>query len=199
MIAQFLGAFVAGFAIYGLFASSIANYESMHKIVRGTPQSMCVAKMFGEYYHLPGDAMTVSMPLAMVAEGLGTFLLVLMIFSLTKGCNLGKPDNNLAPIFIGLSVSSSICLVAPLTQAGLNPARDFGPRIVAWIFGWGNAAFPDSTGGFFFVYMFSPIIGGILAGYLFSHVLQKLMQQPKEVCCCEVKSKNREERDNKLR
>lgn len=65
------------------------------------------------------------------------------IFSLTEGCNLGRPDNNLAPIFIGLTVTSVICLIAPLTQAGLNPARDFGPRIVAWLCGWGQAAFPD--------------------------------------------------------
>ncbi len=71
-----------------------------------------------------------------------------MIFSLTEGCNLGRPDNNLAPIFIGLTVTSVICLITPLTQAGWNPARDFGPRLVAWIFGWGATAFPDQFGVF---------------------------------------------------
>lgn len=89
------------------------------------------------------------MPLAMGAEAFGTFLLMLMIFCLTEGCNLGRPDNNLAPVFIGLTITSIICLIGPLTQAGLNPARDFGPRLVAWIFGWGDAAFPDQRGGFF--------------------------------------------------
>ncbi|MGI6330623.1 MAG: hypothetical protein ACOX1Y_02410 [Zhaonellaceae bacterium] len=39
----------------------------------------------------------------------------------------------MAPIFIGLTVSSIICLIAPLTQAGLTPTREYGPRIVAWI------------------------------------------------------------------
>lgn len=184
LIAQFIGAFIAGIVIYGLFSSSIADYESVNGIVRGTPESMKVAKMFGEYYKIAGGTMSVSMPLAMAAEGFGTFLLVLMIFSLTEGCNLGKPDNNLAPIFIGLSVSSVICLLASLTQAGLNPARDFGPRMAAWIFGWGKAAFPDSSGGFFFVYILAPVIGALLAGYLFTQVLQKLMLQTKEECCC---------------
>ena len=77
----------------------------------------------------------VSMPLAMFAEGFGTFLLVMFIFALTEGCNVGRPSDALAPLFIGLTVSSIIFLVAPLTQAGLNPARDFGPRLVAWLMG----------------------------------------------------------------
>ncbi len=48
---------------------------------------------------------------------------------------------------------AAVGLVAPLTQAGLNPARDFGPRLVAWMMGWGDAAFPDRVGGFLFVYI----------------------------------------------
>lgn len=177
LISQFLGAFFAGLILYILFDPSIAAYETAHHIVRGTPDSMSVAKMFGEYYQLPGSTSVVSMPLAMGAEAIGTFLLVFMIFSLTEGCNEGKPDDNLAPLLIGLTVSSAISLVAPLTQAGLNPARDFGPRLVAWIFGWGAAAFPDQTGGFFFVYILAPVIGGLAAGWLFVHVVEPLMKE----------------------
>jgi len=179
LLAQFSGAFVAGLSIYGLFSFSISNYESVNEIIRGSSESVSVAKIFGEYY----ISSQISMPVAMIAEGFGTFLLVLMIFSLSEGCNLGRPDNSITPIFIGLSVSAIICLIAPLTQAGLNPARDFAPRMVAWIFGWGNAAFPDSSGGFFFVYMLAPILGGLVASLFFTKVMQKLMQLPKESCC----------------
>jgi glycerol uptake facilitator protein len=122
----------------------------------------------------------------MGAEAIGTFLLVLMIFSLTEGCNLGRPDDRLAPLFIGLSVSSAICLIAPLTQAGLNPARDFGPRVVAWIFGWGPAAFPDRHGGFFFVYILAPVIGALVAGLLFTRILEPMMKKATESNCCEL-------------
>ena len=94
-----------------------------------------------------------------VGETLGAFLLVLMVFALTEGCNVGRPDNALAPVFIGLTVTSIICLVAPLTQAGLNPARDLGPRLVSRIAGWGGAAFPDRVGGFFHVYVLAPLLG----------------------------------------
>jgi glycerol uptake facilitator protein len=165
--AQFFGAILAGTVVYLLFSPSIAAYESLHHIVRGSDASIITGKMFGEYYPNPGwTNAVVSMPLAIAAEAFGTFLLVLTIFGLTEDANAGRPSSTMTPLFIGLTVSSIIWLIAPLTQAGLNPARDFGPRLVAWIAGWGHAAFPDSCGGFFWVYILAPIAGGLLAALL---------------------------------
>lgn len=175
LVAQLLGAMLAGFALYVLFGPSIETYEKAHEIVRGTPDSMKVAKMFGEYYTPPVTNASVSMWLGALAEGFGTFLLLCLIFSITEGCNVGKPSSDTEPIFIGLSVGSIICLVAPLTQAGLNPARDFGPRLVAWLMGWGSAAWPDESGGFFFVYILAPIVGGMLAAWLFLWIIEPLL------------------------
>ena len=189
LLAQFLGAILAGLVVYLLMGSSISAFENAHGIVRGTPESIQTAKMFGEYYSIPGNAAIVSMPLAIGAEMFGTFLLVLMIFALTEGCNIGRPNNELAPLFIGLTVTSIICLVAPLTQAGLNPARDFGPRLVAWIFGWGDAAFPDRSGGFFLVYIMGPLVGGILASLFFVYLLEPAMKKSSVQCdCADTKS-----------
>lgn len=184
LLAQLTGAVLAGFILYVLFNPSIVNFESVNHIIRGSDASVETAKMFGEYYRQTGSTAVVSLPLAMFAEGFGTFLLVLLIFSLTEGCNLGRPNDHTAPVFIGLAVASIIFLIAPLTQAGLNPARDLGPRIVAWIFGWGNAAFSDRNGGFFLVYILAPIIGGQAGGLLFTKILEPLMRTPKESCCC---------------
>ncbi len=184
VFSQFAGAVVAGLTLYLLFAPSIAAYEHAHQIVRGTPQSVQTALMFGEYYQPPGGIAVVSLPLAMAAEALGTFLLVLMIFALTEGCNVGRPDNALAPVFIGLTVTSIICLLAPLTQAGLNPARDLGPRLVAWTMGWQDAAFPDHVGGFFHVYVLSPLLGGALAAIFFVRILSPAMASQTNGCDC---------------
>ncbi|NWJ51072.1 MAG: aquaporin family protein [Bacteroidetes bacterium] len=196
LIAQFVGAFLAGLAVYVLFAPSISAYESTHHIIRGTAESVQTAKMFGEYYAIPGSSAVVSMPLAIGAEAFGTFLLLLMIFALTEGCNVGRPDDALAPLFIGLTVSSIICLIAPLTQAGLNPARDFGPRLVALLTGWGDAAFPDQSGGFFLVYILGPIVGGILASLFFVYVLQPAMNRSSSQCDCANNKSILEEKNN---
>ncbi len=49
---------------------------------------------------------------------------------------------------IGLTVAMLISVLAPLTQAGLNPARDFGPRLVALWAGWDSVAIPGPRNGF---------------------------------------------------
>jgi glycerol uptake facilitator protein len=175
LVAQLVGGIMAGAMLYILFGPSIANYELTHDIVRGTAASVDTARMFGEFYPNPGDAIsTVSLPLAMLAEGFGTMLLALFIFGLTEDCNVGKPSSDLQPLFIGLTVSSIIFFVAPLTQAGLNPARDFGPRIIAFLMGWGDAALPDAVGGWFWVYILAPILGGAVAALLFKYILEPI-------------------------
>jgi len=183
--AQFLGAFIAGLALYLLFSPSIEAYENANDIVRGTAASVDTARMFGEFYPNPGGNAVVSMPLAIAAEAFGTFLLLLFIFALTEGCNVGRPSDAITPVFIGLTVASIICLIAPLTQAGLNPARDFGPRLVACMTGWGSAAFPDNSGGFFWVYIVGPIAGGSIAALFFLYVLEPVMKTKTKGCDCD--------------
>ncbi|MGH2541653.1 MAG: aquaporin, partial [Ardenticatenaceae bacterium] len=63
------------------------------------------------------------------------------------------------PFLIGFTVSVLISLFAPLTQAGWNPARDFGPRIIAFFAGWGDIAIPAPSNGFW-VYIVGPLVGG---------------------------------------
>ncbi len=167
-----------------MFSASIAGFESANGIVRGSPESTQTAKIFGEYYNNGAGRYFVSIPLAIGAEAFGTFLLTLMIFALTEGCNVGRPDNAIAPVFIGLTVTLVICLIAPLTQAGLNPARDFGPRLVAMAAGWGKAAFPDTNGGFFLVYMLAPIVGSFFASLFFVNIIEPAMKKQSKPCDC---------------
>ncbi|MDR2472125.1 MAG: aquaporin family protein [Tannerella sp.] len=166
LTAQLIGAFIAGAVVFILFEPSIEAYEEANGIIRGTDASVITAKIFGEFYPNPGGSAVVSMPLAITAEFFGTFLLVLAIFGLTEDANTGRPGNNIAPLFIGLTVSSVIWLIAPLTQSGINPARDFSPRMFSMLAGWGKAALPDACGGFFWVYILAPIAGGGLAALL---------------------------------
>ncbi|MDP2932840.1 MAG: MIP family channel protein [bacterium] len=167
--AQMLGGFTAGLFLYLLFSGSISNFELANGITRGEISSVATAKMFGEYFSVPlGNAF--------FAEAVGTFLLTLMVFLLTDGCNVGRPDDKLAPVFIGATVTAVICVIAPLTQAGINPARDFGPRLFSYFAGWKQIAIPGPKGGFFTVYILGPVAGAIIAALLFTKLIRPLMK-----------------------
>ena len=159
LLGQFTGAFLAAVLLYILFSSSIAQFEISNGIIRGSRDSIRTAMMFGEFYPKPGSGpeAVVSTMNAFFAETAGTFALVFLIFSLTDGCNVGRPDDALSPLFIGLTMTVIISVIAPLTQAGLNPARDFSPRIFAYLAGWGEAAFPETPWGFLqFIFLVQP-------------------------------------------
>jgi glycerol uptake facilitator protein len=188
LCAQFIGAFAAAATLYLLFGESIAHYESVNHILRGSPASVKTAMMFGEFYPNPGaGVVAVVTPLiAFFAEATGTFALVFLIFSLTEGCNLGRPDDALAPVFIGVTVTIIISIIAPLTQAGLNPARDLSPRIFSMLSGWGKAAMPDPGFGFITIYVLGPVCGALFASGMFTYVIEPLMKgkAEKDDCCC---------------
>ncbi len=64
-----------------------------------------------------------------------------------------------------------ISLFAPLTQAGWNPARDFGPRLVAFFAGWGSVAIPGPSAGFW-VYIIGPLVGGPVGAGVYERLLR---------------------------
>ncbi|MGB3210069.1 MAG: MIP/aquaporin family protein [Desulforhopalus sp.] len=185
IFAQTLGAFLAASVLYLLFSASIAQYEENHEIVRGSAESIKTAMIFADFYPNPGTGSnaSVSMTTAALAEAIGTFALVFFIFAITEGCNLGRPNDLLAPIFIGLALAVIISIIAPLTQAGFNPARDFSPRIFAVFAGWGKAAWPDNNHGYLIVYILAPIGGGSMASLFFTKFLEPLMENKRYRCC----------------
>lgn len=131
------------------------------------PGSQLSAMWFGEYFPNPAVYGTdqaafalVTPAMAFVAEMLGTAMLVCSIFALTDPRNQAAAVRyRLHPFFIGFTVAAIISVIAPLTQAGLNPARDFAPRLVAYFAGWGRIAIPGPWGCEWWVYILAPLIG----------------------------------------
>ncbi|MCC6144817.1 MAG: aquaporin, partial [Candidatus Hydrogenedentes bacterium] len=159
---------------HALFGGLLREFEAALGIIRGQAGSELSAMLYGEYFPNPAVAQEVSWAAkgvtifhAILGEGVGTAFLAFFVFAVTDPNNRNAPGKNLAPLFIGLTVSIVISIVAPLTQAGLNPARDFGPRLFAWLAGWGEIAIPGPRGGFFSVYILTPIIGAILGAALY--------------------------------
>jgi glycerol uptake facilitator protein len=128
-----------------------------------TGHSRMSAMMFGEYFPNPGISTLKDDDIpalhAAFIEAAGTCILVFFICSLTDKRNKSRPNDEMVPFFIGFTLAVLISILAPLTQAGFNPARDFAPRMVCWIAGWGPVAFPGPRGGFW-VYIVGPFLGG---------------------------------------
>ncbi len=175
---QILGAFLAAGAIFLIFAQPIAFYEAQNGIIRGTPGSESSARVFGEFFPNPGDSgltnesetFITHLP-ACVAEMIGTTILLLVIFAVTDKKNSAIPAP-LIPLSIGLTVTILICLFGPLTMACFNPARDFAPRIFSTLAGWGSIPFTANGIGWLTVYILSPILGALLGGFAYKHLLK---------------------------
>ena len=98
----------------------------------------------------------------LLTEMIGTFVLVLGALAMSKPAStLGTLDAlPVALLILGIGLS----LGGP-TGYAINPARDLGPRIAHFILPIKNKR--DSDWGYSWIPVVGPIIGGLLAAYLF--------------------------------
>lgn len=89
----------------------------------------------------------------MVVEFIGTFFLVWVIVGVLVNPRGAKEWAGFA---IGAALGLGVMVFAPLTGAGFNPARAFGPALVADFFNGG--------GDFILVYVVAPLLGAVAAG-----------------------------------
>ena len=195
VMAQLIGAFLAAGTLFVLFNPYLKAREQEKQVVRGSRGSEITAMCYGEFFPSPGPLSNaagpysldahermnsmVSEPAAFLAELVGTAILAIVVFAVTDGRNPGAPPAGLAPVFIGLTVAVLISVIAPLTQACFNPARDFGPRLFAFLAGWGPIALPGPRGtGFLTVYVVAPFLGAIVGSGLYSQLLRCTNDDP---------------------
>ena len=162
ILAQTAGAFCAAALVYGLYSSLFFDFEQAQQMTRGSIASLELASVFSTYPHP-----SLSIGQAFLVEVVITAILLGMIMALTDDGN-GLPRGPLAPLLIGLLIAVIGGAMGPLTGFAMNPARDFGPKLMTFFAGWGEVAF---TGGrdipYFLVPLIAPVIGACLgaAGY----------------------------------
>jgi len=136
---QLLGALAAALALFLIFPSSI--WQPSHL---GTPALGST----------PALAWNVPVVTGILIEAILTFFLVSVVYG--TGIDPKGTFNAVGGFAIGLTISIDIMMGGPLTGAAMNPARWFGPALVAQFFdNW-------------YVYWIGPFLGAIVAGLLYS-------------------------------
>jgi len=93
---------------------------------------------------------------AMLLEGLGTFFVVFVFFAGTQ--QTSGSTSPYAGIGVGLTIAMDVLVLQPFTGASMNPARSFGPALVAHH--WVNHG----------VYWVGPLFGGVVGAFAYDRL-----------------------------
>ncbi|KAF2840066.1 aquaporin [Patellaria atrata CBS 101060] len=160
-VAQVLGGFVASGVVYANYINAINRVEG-DGIRTVPPSSTATAPIFCTY---PQDFMTrTSM---FFSEFIASTLLMFVIFALKDNTNngVGKGDKWFPLALFFLIYGLGACFGWE-TGYAINLARDFGPRLMSYILGYGTEVW--SAGGYYFwVPMVAPFLGCAFGGFLY--------------------------------
>ena len=175
--AQISGAIVGALTLYGLYRGPITAFEQANGVVRGEPGSEITAMIFACFAPNPAIAgalewgpNVVTTGTALLAEAFATMVLAVVVFAVVDEKNTFAPSLPVFALILGLVVAFIVAVEAPLTMAGINPARDLGPRIAISLLGWAGVAFAG-PGAIWWVWTVGPIIGAIVGGAVWMFVL----------------------------
>jgi glycerol uptake facilitator protein len=174
MVAQVLGAFTAAALLYLNYKQAINSYEAANDIVRGEESSIPSYSIFatfpaGYYSNAAGPFLD---------ELIGTALLVGIVLALVDEFGEG-PKANLAPLLIGFTVFAIGMSFGANSGYAINPARDLGPRLFAWIQGWDEIAVPGNYGnvdGYMWVPIVAPLVGGLIGALVYNFFIHNVLR-----------------------
>ena len=182
ILSQIAGAFTGAAAVYWMWHGYWPRALEKLGVEVGAPGSQKLMSIFSCFYPSPGaigvDAAamaTVSLSGAFFIEVLLTMFLLLMIFALTEPDNPGMPQAGLGPFFIGLTVTAIVGVGGSLTMDAVNPVRDFGPRLFAYVIGFGEIAFPGPRGNEWWLYIVAPIVGGLIGAAVYRLFVRRFL------------------------
>lgn len=162
MAAQVIGAFAGAALVYLVYHDAIDAFNKASKTVRDAAGGLASFSIFATF---PAPYFHGNMTGPLVDQIVGTAFLVLLVAAVIDMRNLGV-KSNLGPLIIGFAVAAIGISFGANAGYAINPARDFGPRLFAWMAGWGNVALPGTIDGSFSWYFWVPIIGPLIGGVI---------------------------------
>jgi glycerol uptake facilitator protein len=175
MLAQVLGAFIGAAVVYSLFVPVINHYNLVHHATRDSLAGTTTASIF--FTH-PGLAVSVFH--AFWDEIVLTAILLFGIFAITDEYNTQAPMANSSALIIGFLVAAIGAAAGYLEGWAINPARDFGPRLFAFIAGWRSQALP-SPGSYWWVPIAGPAIGGLVGAAAYQILVRPWMPKQRNI------------------
>lgn len=163
--AQILGAFAGGALVYANYRGAIDSLNMAEHVTRGTPDSVATFSIFGTF---PAPYLH-SWIGPFADQVIGTAFLVGFIFAVTDEFN-APVKSNLAPLVVGFAVVAIGLSFGANAGYAINPARDLGPRLVAWIAGWGKVAMPGDYGNvntYFWIPIAGPLVGAVIGALVY--------------------------------
>lgn len=152
--AQFLGAIVGGFAMYGLSLTFNADRMAIF-VANGYNLTGLAANGYGSAYPF----LQISGSGAAVIEVILTFFFVWVFLAATE-----KVANTATTgLVVGAALTAVHLFGVPLTGASVNPARSFGPALAVYVCKGDATALFQSV-----VFILSPFIGGLLAAFVYA-------------------------------
>jgi glycerol uptake facilitator protein len=159
-LAQFLGAFAGAALVYAVYHDAIRTFDAAAKGPKTHGHTLDTFSIFGTF---PAPYFHGGIWGPLVDQIVGTALLVLLVVALIDLRNTGVKAN-LGPLLTGFAVAAIGMSFGANAGYAINPARDFGPRLLTYLEGWGRLAFPGSLSGAFSGYWWIPIVGPLIGG-----------------------------------
>jgi glycerol uptake facilitator protein len=173
IVAQCLGAFAGAVIVYLNYRYAIISYEDANNITRGDENSVPTYSIFGTFPAPYYDNWFGPF----LDQVIGTAILVAFIFAVTDEYN-APVKANLAPLIIGFIVVAIGISFGANAGYAINPARDFGPRMLAWIAGWGEVAMPGNYGNvntYFWIPIVGPIVGAGVGAAIYDFLIRNTL------------------------
>lgn len=187
-IAQIIGGALGALTLVVLFWPALTQFAAANDLVIGAAGSEKLMMMLVPISPHPwvvgiDQAAYDAVPIyvGFIAEALCTGILVVFILALLERRSVNGPAGWFFPVALGLLICMIVIIDAPLTMTSLNPARDLGPRIVAFLMGFGEVAFPGPREGLSLVVtVVAPLVGGPLGAIFFDRVMKPAFPKPAE-------------------
>ena len=90
------------------------------------------------------------------------------------------PTGNLSPILVGLGVVVIGMSFGSLYGYAINPARDFGPRLVTVLTGYSKNGLTDGSNAFW-IPIIGPLIGGLIGTFVYDQLVRRWLTKPETV------------------